>query len=176
MIETFAKFGKLPKPHPQKVELLVFGDDLRVRYLDIFHQQITMTVNVLAAPNITGYFDPKLMRDLLFNLIKNAVEANGQKTITITITLTANKSDISFIVNNSGITIPVDIAPQIFDPYISNKQATGSKLNMGLGLTIAQKIAGDHQGALWLETNDPQQGVTFICRLPGQPIPLKEKI
>jgi nitrogen-specific signal transduction histidine kinase len=44
---------------------------------------------------------------------------------------------------NDGVPIPADLAPRIFDPYVSSK--TG-KNNMGLGLAIVKKIIIEHGG------------------------------
>lgn len=105
-------------------------------------------------PTIPG--DPDLMRQVLLNLIINALEAmNGQGNLWITA-----KIDESFLVvqikdNGPGLPEGVDV----FDPFFSDKPQ-GS----GLGLAIARNIVMAHQGSLD-GYNAPEGGAVMEIKL-----------
>ncbi len=176
MIDTFATFGKLPKPKWEKVNLTDFMANFKEQYEGVFGPEIKLSTDLFKGNIQSAFFDAKLLRDLLFNLMKNAVEANPGASIHLRFKLNITPNQLQFILKNSGKTIPHELADQIFDPYLSTKAGTGSKLNMGLGLTISQKIACDHGGSLSLTSNNHQEGVEFTCQFPLYKQPPKEKV
>lgn len=111
--------------------------------------------------NIQG--DSVRLRQVLHNLIKNAVEAHSSKAHVEIKTsmlkhLGSEYIDITF--KDYGQGIQDDLIDQIFDPYITSK-ASGT----GLGLAIVKKIVEEHSGIVWVENNE-QQGVSFFLRFP----------
>ena len=63
-------------------------------------------------------------------------------------------------VADSGPGIPPELAPHIFDPFVTTKE-TGS----GLGLHVAQRIASDHGGAIRARSRQ-DGGTIFAIQLP----------
>lgn len=158
MIEGFTLFGKLPLPQFQKASLHSFLKSFVETYGQAFGQEVRLHLE-LASPDHERDMDAKLMRDLFYNLCKNAAEANDGKT-TIEIRYERREDSDRILVHNSGISIPGAVAKTLFDPYVSTKNGS----NLGLGLAIARKIALDHKGDLsLLET---RSGVTFLFDLP----------
>lgn len=166
MINSFASLGKLPKPKLQKVELTEFYRDFKERYQGVWGDIVHLRFPSQSISARFSYFDTKLIRDVIFNLMKNAVEANEKQEMTINISLKIENKSLAISVQNHGKLIPNEIAKKIFDPYQSTKASSGKRFNMGLGLTIAQKIACDHGGNLYLKYNDKQHGVVFVCQIP----------
>ncbi len=78
------------------------------------------------------------------------------------ITLHAGKY-VKISINDSGIGIPKEILPRIFDPFYSTK-AKGH----GLGLTTSYSIINRHGGAIDVES-EPGKGSTFHVYLPASP-------
>jgi signal transduction histidine kinase len=116
-----------------------------------------------SAPQIEA--DSGRLRQLLHNLIKNAMEAmEGAEHQQLTIsTRCAEEHSCRFVemkVEDTGAGIPEDILGQLFDPYITTKPK-GS----GLGLAIVKKIVEEHGGMLWAE-NTQTGGACIIIRLP----------
>nr|MDQ3235840.1 ATP-binding protein [Pseudobdellovibrionaceae bacterium] len=112
--------------------------------------------------NVYVSIDVKLVRDLLFNICKNAAEANLNST-QITLEMFEEADFVALTIHNTGVQIPDTLRNTLFDPYISTKLGYESQ-NMGLGLTIARKIALDHGGDLrLLEASD---GAKFQVELP----------
>lgn len=87
--------------------------------------------------------DSTLLRQVLSNIVRNGVEANPERRVHFDIALTSDPTQIRISVSNDGVAVPEDLAPRIFDPYVSSKT---SKNNMGLGLAIVKKIVIEHGG------------------------------
>jgi signal transduction histidine kinase len=96
-----------------------------------------------AADNLRARMDPALFRPVLMNIIGNGVDANPGREVLFTIKVSATKSSVHVNILNDGVVVPVQIAPRIFDPYISGR---GGRDNMGLGLAIVKKIIMEHEG------------------------------
>jgi two-component system NtrC family sensor kinase len=104
-------------------------------------------------------FDPQLLRHVLDNLLRNAVEAiEGQGTIDLETEVVDRFVVIR--VRDSGAGIPVDAQSRLFEPFYTTK-AHGT----GLGLATSQQIMFEHDGhVLW--ESQPGKGSTFSLMLP----------
>lgn len=112
-------------------------------------------------PNIQG--DSVRLRQVLHNLIKNAIESHGNKVHVIIQTQQLNhlgNDYLEILVKDHGQGISNELIDQIFEPYITSK-TTGT----GLGLAIVKKIVEEHGGIVWAEKNEPQ-GSCFSMRFP----------
>ena len=94
---------------------------------------------------IRSRMDLTLFRQVLMNIVANGVEANPGHTVTFSIAVIGIKDSVVISISNDGEPVPAEIAPRIFDPYISSKQG---KDNMGLGLAIVKKIIIEHEGEI----------------------------
>ena len=104
--------------------------------------------------------DKVQIQQVLFNLIRNAVEAmEGQALRQVTLRLAQVGEDIVFRVSDSGPGLAPDIAAHLFMPFHTTKEG-----GMGVGLSLCRKIADSHGGKLWHEPS--ARGATFCLRLP----------
>jgi len=112
---------------------------------------------------------PKVMADearveqVLVNLIHNAIKftPSGGR---INISAKARDSDILVSVTDTGIGIPADDLPRIFERfYKADKSRSGG--GTGLGLAIAKHIVEAHGGRIWAESVEGK-GSTFSFTLP----------
>jgi signal transduction histidine kinase len=94
------------------------------------------------------------------NIIKNSCEAlHDGGNILVSTNLRDKNVEIAF--NDKGIGIESQDIRFVFDPlWTKNK-----KNNSGLGLSIAKKIVGDHEGKIWIESNE-ETGTTLFIHLP----------
>lgn len=111
------------------------------------------------------YADPGRLRQLLHNLIKNAVEAvkdkvHGEVHVETSVTERADQPFVELRISDNGDGIPEPLRGQIFEPYVSGK-AGGS----GLGLAVVKKIVEEHNGLVWAEPRDGN-GTCLVVRLP----------
>ncbi|MBF0300972.1 MAG: ATP-binding protein, partial [Oligoflexia bacterium] len=108
--------------------------------------------------------DSILFRQVFVNIIRNGVEANLERIVGFSIQLCLDEESdaIKIKITNDGKPIPKDLAPRIFDPYISNKNG---KDNMGLGLSIVKKIIIEHGGEIFhIEENSHPTFVILLRR------------
>jgi two-component system, OmpR family, sensor kinase len=103
--------------------------------------------------------DPERLKQLVRNLVANAVRATGDAT-KVEVRLRSEKDAVHLEVVDSGPGIPEDMLPHIFDKFY--KGAAGGA---GLGLTIAKQIAEVHKGTLTVES-EVSVGTTFRLILP----------
>jgi signal transduction histidine kinase len=106
--------------------------------------------------------DRDSLRSVLSNLMINAVQAvNGDAgRLDVTIYRDKERPLACIEVSDSGVGIPADDLPKIFEPYFSTKE-TGT----GLGLAIVKKGVEEHGGTIDV-TSETGRGTTFKIALP----------
>jgi signal transduction histidine kinase len=103
--------------------------------------------------------DPEQLRQVLLNLLINAIEASGdQATVILSTTVEGETIVIRVIDEGSGVA-PEDI-DKLFDPFFTTKE-TGT----GLGLPVAHQIVDQMGGQLSARRN-AGRGMTFSVALP----------
>ena len=107
-------------------------------------------------------FDPNQMKQVLINLVKNALEAIDGGGV-ITLTTNFHDAQVNLSVQDSGKGIDPEIIPDIFNPFFTTK-----KTGTGLGLAVINKIVEDHQGTINVKSTKGQ-GTVFTIHLPCRP-------
>ena len=103
--------------------------------------------------------DPEQMRQVLINLVLNAIEASPSGA-EVQLFANCTADHVSIDIDDAGAGIPDGDADHIFDPFFTTK-ATGT----GLGLAISSTIVSQHNGALSFHRN-ARGGATFRIELP----------
>ncbi len=107
--------------------------------------------------------DSQRLEQVLVNLIHNAVKftkPGGE----VVLGGEAGPGEVRFAVRDTGIGIPADEIPRIFERfYRVEKSRAGS--GTGLGLSIARHIVEAHKGKIWAESMEGQ-GSTFYFTIP----------
>ena len=115
-----------------------------------------------ALPKIRGS-SPRLQQ-VITNLVSNAINYTPEGTVTIRVR--EGDNDISVEVMDTGIGIPPDDLPRVFDDFFraSNVEAKGT----GLGLSIVKRLVEAHGGRIWVESPCPESntGSKFTFTLP----------
>jgi len=109
----------------------------------------------------TIVIDKKLMRRVIENIVRNAVEALKDTKGEISIEIRKKSKDLIFSIRDNGPGIPVENRKRIFEPLVSYGKNTGS----GLGLSIAKRIVESHQGKIWFSSGE-DKGTVFYISLP----------
>jgi signal transduction histidine kinase len=121
-------------------------------------------IQIDQAINIFG--DSEKLYRLFSNLIVNAIQytSPGGKVI---VTLDNHNSDAEIKVQDTGIGIPKNELPHIFDRfYRVNSDRSRHTGGAGLGLAIAKAIVQSHHGSLDVES-EVGKGSTFTVKLPS---------
>ncbi len=108
------------------------------------------------------FVDRIQIQQVLFNLIRNAIDAMLQSPIrALTISTKLGREDmISICVQDTGSGISESVSSQLFQPFVTSK-ANG----MGIGLSICRTIVEAHGGRIWFESG-PEGGTIFRFTLP----------
>ncbi len=110
------------------------------------------------------FVDRTRIRQILINLLNNAARFTDQGGIWITIERQGN--DVVVSVADSGVGIPAEDLPHVFDEFFQASSSLQRRVGgSGLGLTISKKLVELHGGAMWAEST-PGAGSTFRFSLP----------
>lgn len=132
-VDSYRKFSSLQKPSPEPFYLL----DLlhQVEGLTLVPENIALTLQIEPA-ELMLYADPNLIRQVLINLIKKAVQAIGGHKGRIHVRAYSSADEHVFVyVSNDGPAIPEAEAEQIFVPFFTTR-SEGS----GIGLSLSRQI------------------------------------
>jgi len=117
--------------------------------------------------------DAEALKQVLFNLVQNAVQAmDGGGTITITTSAPGDETSgfhltsrgaeyVELRIRNDGPPIPDEQREHIFVPFYTTKEK-----GTGLGLAISQRIIRSHGGTITLQSR-PGEETEFLIRLPA---------
>ena len=103
--------------------------------------------------------DPELMKQVLLNLIINAVQATAGPG-EVVVSASARHDRVVVDVRDEGCGISDADRDRIFDPFFTTKES-----GTGLGLSVAHQIVEQHDGILTAEANSGR-GMTFSVSLP----------
>jgi signal transduction histidine kinase len=138
--------------------------DLRALCDDVAHglraaaypRPLRLTVNGAA----TALGDDKRLRQVVLNLVKNAVEAGGPAG-EVVVALGTCGAAVELAVRDSGPGITAAHRARLFEPFFTTKPA-----GTGLGLAMSRAIALAHGGEIGVEMAVPH-GAVFTVRLPA---------
>ncbi|MEK7407367.1 MAG: ATP-binding protein, partial [Acidobacteriota bacterium] len=117
-------------------------------------------------PDVPGRVigDPMRLRQVLVNLVDNAIKFTEQGAVAVSVERDAAEGDavrLHFAVRDSGIGIPAGKQQVIFESFAQADSSTTRKYGgTGLGLTIASRLVQLMGGRLWLES-EQGKGSTF---------------
>ena len=109
--------------------------------------------------------DPQRLRQVLLNLAGNAVKFTEAGGVAIEARPAGNGVEIA--VSDTGIGIPPDALPHVFDEFRQADSSTTRRYGgSGLGLSIARRLVDLHGGTIHVESA-PGAGSTFVVELPA---------
>jgi signal transduction histidine kinase len=124
---------------------------------------VALTVQADAVPPIAG--DGDRLAQVLTNLMSNAVKytpPGGE----VWVNTQVNGSGVEVVVQDTGIGIPAQDLPRIFERFYQVDRARGPQRGTGLGLAITQEIVHAHGGKVTAASPGINQGSTFTVWLP----------
>lgn len=145
--------------------------DFQHTLLDIFEpafEESKLTFNWNVPENLpTVLVDKRLLEQALINLIDNAIKYTPTGGC-ISVSAEASESEVLVHVSDTGIGIPSDALPRIFERfYRVDKGRSREMEGTGLGLSIAKHILLQHHGRIWAESV-LGEGTVFHFALPLQ--------
>jgi signal transduction histidine kinase/CheY-like chemotaxis protein/HPt (histidine-containing phosphotransfer) domain-containing protein len=160
-----------------KLELERLDFNLRTTVEDVLAQfaeraeakglELTGLVHAAVPTALRG--DPGRLRQVLTNLVGNAVKFTEQGEVTLQAYLESDASDaavVRFEVTDSGIGIAPDTQAKLFRPFVQADSSTTRKYGgTGLGLSISKQLIELMGGQIGVKSTS-SQGSTFWCTVP----------
>ena len=132
--------------------------------LAAYYQETTSHHIVYTTPELTIRADAHQLRQLLHNLMENAIHYSPDGG-PITLEATCSENQVALSVKDEGIGIPEQAIPFVFDEYYRvESEAHQSIKGTGLGLRICQRIAEAHGWSMHVDSTYGQ-GTTFTIEL-----------
>jgi nitrogen fixation/metabolism regulation signal transduction histidine kinase len=161
MVNAFTDYARAPAMDLQRIDL----NSLVYEVTEMYKMPELKLQRQLDDHNPLIQADAARLRQLLHNLIKNALEAmEDSKTMKIDITTRCmDEAGCRFVelgIRDYGHGFPEQAMGHYFEPYITTKSK-----GTGLGLAIVKKIVEEHGGMVTAE-NLPDQGAIITIRLP----------
>ena len=164
---TRAQMGKLAVEPKCTFIPDIINDTIATLSLTAANKNI-MLFDEISPDIIPGYVDPERVREILINLIENAIKFTPQNG-TITIRAEVFKKDPNFLclsVTDTGQGISPEEMENIFGYLYQIEDSTeASRKGLGLGLYICKTLVSLHGGRIWVES-EIGQGSTFYFTLP----------
>lgn len=180
LVESFLDFARPPQVEKTAIDaqslleqtIHVVGVPARQRGVTIHCQPPLQAVSIEA--------DPVQMRQVLLNLLLNALDAAGDGgTVAVEVGQVSDLPDAvraalkqdenlphdnysAIHISDNGPGVPNDMKERIFEPFVSSKE-TG----MGLGLAVSRRIVQAHGGTIIVSDN-PGGGARFTIWLPAR--------
>jgi signal transduction histidine kinase len=156
IVSEYLQFARFPKPNLKRGQI----EGVIRSVIQSFRPPDRIRFSVkLAESTPPVWLDEQLVRQVLDNLTRNAVEAIPAAG---TIELQTDVIDrfVVIRVQDSGMGIPTDVQSKLFEPFFTTKPH-----GTGLGLATSQQIMFEHNGHLLVESQ-AGKGTTFSLLLP----------
>lgn len=164
MVDSFGDYARPPALNRVPLEL----NRLAGQVLDLYEEDTRLELIRDFDPQLTTVLaDPGRIRQVLHNLLKNAIEAGagaGRERLQVVVSTRRREQTgvdgIELAVSDDGPGLPPDFDVHWFEPYRSTKRR-----GTGLGLAIVARIAQEHRGQFHAERR-LEGGARFVLHLP----------
>jgi nitrogen fixation/metabolism regulation signal transduction histidine kinase len=152
-LAQYSRLARLPPPRPRWVAVAPLL--ARVAGLDRVH-----AIEVRSDAGLEALVDEDQLEQALINLVKNALESQGEAGGEVVVTARASDDGLAITVTDSG---PGIANPDnLFVPFFTTKPG-GS----GVGLALSRQIIEGHGGTLRLDNRSDARGAVASLEIPG---------
>jgi light-regulated signal transduction histidine kinase (bacteriophytochrome) len=113
------------------------------------------------------YVDEGLIRQVLMNLVGNAIKFHGGDAPRVEVSAVSHGDEVELRVRDNGLGIEPAYFERIFVIF-QRLQGRANHPGNGIGLSICKKIVERHGGRIWVES-EPGHGATFHFTVPAPP-------
>lgn len=129
-------------------------------------KKIAFIMDVAATDGLVCIGDKVRLRQVLINLLTNAIKFTSEGSVTLRAYLQTSNNLLIFEVSDTGIGIPADKLQYIFEKFSQADQSITKQFGgTGLGLHISQQLVSRMGGAISV-ASEPGRGSTFTVSLP----------
>jgi two-component system phosphate regulon sensor histidine kinase PhoR len=108
--------------------------------------------------------DRDKIKQVLLNLLSNAIKYNRPNG-TVIITANFDESDLSITIQDTGVGIPEESIPHLFEKFYRVREHEGKAGGTGLGLSISKQIIQGHNGRIEVKSK-MGVGTSFTVYIP----------
>ncbi|HUT35927.1 MAG TPA: HAMP domain-containing sensor histidine kinase [Planctomycetota bacterium] len=176
LLSELLALSRLRDARDQKPErALMTLDEVAARVVALFGAQAEekrQTLDVrLAAPRAQIYAETEQLRDVLANLVSNAIKYTPEGG-RVTVASRTDEASVVFEVTDTGIGIPLEDQPHLFEEFFRAHNARALfHEGTGLGLSIVREIVEAYDGQIAFDSQ-PGQGTRFTVTFPLATCPL----
>ena len=135
-VKNYRKMSELEKPVLADIHLRPLIDDISKTY-----PELTWEINISNDPVVNA--DSGMLRQVLMNLAKNAIEAEAKKIVITKTEDSPSDNKIKLYIGNDGLPIPAENRQSLFVPFFTTKRS-GS----GIGLSLSRRMIIQQGGML----------------------------
>ncbi len=157
LVSDFLAFARPPRPALQPTDLATLVRDRCASFDPVAQRQGRGLACEVEAASLE--VDPGQLRQVVDNLLRNALEATGPGG-KIAVSLRLAEERVLLSVEDDGPGVPPEVALRLFEPFFTTKEK-----GTGLGLALVARIVGNHGGTVDLES-PPGGGARFVVSLP----------
>jgi two-component system NtrC family sensor kinase len=115
--------------------------------------------------HVSAWANADEIKSVVLNLVVNALDSMDEGG-RLTIKLSQRDGMAELQLSDTGCGMTAEVLENIFEPFFTrNRRGKGT----GLGLTISHRIINQHGGEIEVSSPGPNQGSTFLVRLPMEP-------
>lgn len=119
--------------------------------------------------------DRDKMKQVLLNLISNGIKYNRRRGA-VTIRAAATESEVHIAVQDTGVGIPEEALPRLFEKFFRVRETEGIASGSGLGLSICKQIVQGHGGRIEVKSKMGGGSLFTVCLPRGTRPPAKEPL
>ncbi|WGS50950.1 ATP-binding protein [Paraburkholderia sp. D15] len=111
--------------------------------------------------------DESRMKQVIWNLVSNAVKFSPQGTVTLSVSVHAEGERVELAVQDTGVGLDQTSLERVFERFQQfGQEGSGRVAGLGLGLWLVKNLTDLHGGTIVAESAGPGQGATFRLCLP----------
>jgi PAS domain S-box-containing protein len=162
LVKDLLNFAKPRKPDYRELDPASLIQRLLAQLGLDEDERVTLRTEI-GPPGMKVLLDPDAFEQCLANLIRNAVESIPEdRTGLVTVAFRMEGDRAIFTVSDDGVGMSSDTIEKVKGGMYSTKGSRGT----GLGLLVIQKVVGEHNGSLDIES-EQGRGSTFTINIPA---------
>ena len=155
IVDGLLDLSRPPKPGVNPVDLRELADDVAAKLSESDQAQ---GIGICVEGEASAQGNVLKLRQVVFNLVKNAVEAAGPGG-RVEVRIADGQGQTELAVSDDGPGFPAEVREHLFEPFLTTKPG-----GTGLGLAVSRAIALAHGGDLLVDA--PGRGARVVLRLP----------
>lgn len=161
LIESLLIFSRTGQPLQLSCESIAFVAERAIALVKTHPDAQNVTVTCDPLPSLEAWMDTRKIERAIYNLLLNGCQAarHGVSPPAVRMLLTETEDWIKLSIVDSGLGVSAPIRSTLFQPFVSEGKHNG----IGLGLTLADRIAQEHGGRVVLEESQPGRTVFSLA-------------